>query len=139
MPDIRKDDLPSMDPKPQMDARHPPLQSDDLNPDRMHGQNIGAGAGDVNPGVRNAAQVKKLTRNLDGFTKDELREIPVLPDGARLEQGAVYVDLLDPERRPFQATGDDRAPPERCLVPKAETPYPYWNRLIGIDDPTRST
>lgn len=139
MPEIRKDDLPDVDPKPQMDQMHPAPQRADLNPDRMQGQNVGAGAGDVNAGVTNASHVKKLTRNLEGFTKDELTQIPVLPDGARLEQGAVYVDLFDPERQPFTAEGNDVVQPGRAVVPKSETPYMYWNRLLGEDDPTRST
>lgn len=139
MPDIRKDDLPNMDPKPQMDQIHPEPHRGDLNPDRMRGQNVGAGAGDINAGVTNASHVKKLTRNLEGFTHDELTQIPVLPDGARLQQGAVYVDLFDPERAAFTAEGNDRAPPGRALVPKSETPYMYWNRLLGEEDPRRST
>lgn len=139
MPEIRKGDLPDVHPKPQMDQMHPAALQADLNPNRMQGQNVGAGAGDVNPGVTNASHVKKLTRNLDGFTKDELTQIPVLPDGARLKQGAVYVDLVDPERDPFTAEGNDVVPPGRAVVPKAETPYMYWNRLLGIEDATRST
>jgi hypothetical protein len=75
--------------------------------------------------------VKELEESLSDFTSSELREIPLVPAGKRLEQGATYVDLRDPARRPFSAPGGAEAPEGSWLVPKAEVPYEYWNRLIG--------
>ena len=55
----------------------------------------------------------------------------------RLQQGATYVDLADPERGEFRATGEMSAGAESWYVPKDRVPYPIWNRLIGIRNPER--
>jgi hypothetical protein len=117
--------------KPQEGRKHPPQYERDLNPEWMAGQNFRERAEDVEPRVRYASEVKEITRFLQDFTFDELREIPVLAAGMRLEQGATYVNLRDPERTPFTATAEMRAGAEEWLVPKKEVPYPYWNRLIA--------
>ena len=114
------DDLPQ-----RKQPQHPDSYARDLNPAVAAGQNIG----DPVPQLR-AADVKELTRELRGFTLDELREIPVVKRGARLQQGATYFDLS--QRRAFTATGGMQAPEDTWLVPKAQTPTPYYNRLIGV-------
>jgi hypothetical protein len=60
-----------------------------------------------------------------------------LPEGSRLEQGAKYIDLADPARRQFTATGDVHVQPGGYYVPKHEVDYVLWNRLIGITDSER--
>ena len=57
-----------------------------------------------------------------------------VPAGARLQQGATYLDLTDPVRAEFKATGDLVAPPNRAYVPKDKVPYQIWNRLTGKAD-----
>jgi hypothetical protein len=74
---------------------------------------------------------------LEGITDDGLKQIPVLPDGARLEQGATYIDLRDPHRREFTATGDMVAERDHWYVAKDSVDYELWNRLIGISNPQR--
>ena len=111
---------------PQEARKHPDEYQRDLSPDRMAGQNIGASVATVP-----AADVKDVVSLLaDDFTMDELREIPVLIVGTRLEQGAKYVDLTDDERREITAMGGMTAAPEQWLVPKQETPPAYWNRIV---------
>ena len=90
---------------------------------------------DEEPGSIAASDVKDAVNILRDFDMDELREIPVLEYGARLKQGATYVDLHDPARKPFTAEGAMIAEIDQLIIPKAETPYQYWNRLIG--EPTR--
>src|SRR5690606_1326451 len=87
------DDLPQ-----RKQPQHPDSYARDLNPAGAAGQNIG----DPVPQLR-AADVKELTRELRGFTLDELREIPVVRRGARLQQGATHFDLS--QRRAFTASG----------------------------------
>lgn len=116
--------------KPQEEKKHPETYQRDLNPDWMKGQNIGQRAEEVEPGTRRASELKDVVAHLQDFTLEELREIPVLPPGARLEQGATYVNLRDPAREPFTATGDMRSGTDDWLVPKNEVAHPYWNRLI---------
>ena len=53
------------------------------------------------------------------------------------EQGATYIDLRDPHRREFTATGDMMASSDNWYVPKAVVDYQLWNRLIGIDNHER--
>ena len=72
-----------------------------------------------------------------GFTDDELKRIPILPQGSRLEQGATCVDLQDSQLAEFTATGAMEATPGHWYVPKSEVDYQLWNRLIGITNPER--
>jgi hypothetical protein len=79
-----------------------------------------------------AYDIKELHDRLRDFHNDELRQIPVLQNGSRLEQGAIYLDLMVPERGVFTASGALEAEAGHAYVPKSETAYPVWNRLIGI-------
>lgn len=116
---------------------HPSDWQEDLNPDPLGGQNIGDREVEHEPAVDPAAEDKEVVELLSDFTMDELREFPVLTEGAQLEQGATYVDLHDSERRPFRATGEMVATAENRYVPKSETPYPIWNRIVGAEPPER--
>ena len=118
---------------PQQQKKHPDRYMRDLNPDFSEGQNVGG-----REHLVAASELKQVVTLLDDFNMDELREIPIVRPNQRLQQGATYVDICDPDRAPFKATGQDLAREGQCLVPKAETPYPYWNRLIGMDDPQRT-
>lgn len=136
--DQRSSELERMQEKPQTEQKHPDEWQRDLNPDHMAGQNIGQTDADRRErGLVNAHEVKSLHRSLQGFTDDELRQIAVVPEGGRLQQGATYLDLNDPERDEFTATGEMQAGADNCYVPKSEVPYPVWNRLRGIEDPER--
>jgi hypothetical protein len=66
------------------------------------------------------------------WTDDELKQIPLMPVGARLEPGAIYVDLREPARREFAATDDMLVPTDGLYVPRSEVDYRAWNRLLGI-------
>lgn len=44
---------------------------------------------------------------------------------------------MDPERREFKAMGGQAADENHHYVPKRETDYVLWNRLIGIENPAR--
>jgi hypothetical protein len=87
--------------------------------------------------MRTAYDVKGAHNRLDGLTDDELKQIPILPPGTRLEQGATYVDLHAPEVREFTATGDMEAGAENWYVPKSQVSYLHWNHLIGVQNPER--
>ena len=113
--------------------QHPEQWREDLNPNRMAGQNVGIG----DQPSRTAYDLKDAHRMLEGITDDGLQQIPVLWPGTRLEQGATYIDLRDPQRREFTATGDMEAGRDNWYVPKSGVDYQLWNRLIGIDNPER--
>src|SRR5687768_7471598 len=88
--------------------------------------------------VRTAFDVKDVHDALRGFTDDELKQIPILPEGARLEEGATYLDLTDPVPTEITAHGVMRAEGSHRYVPKTEVDHELWNRLRGIDDPART-
>jgi len=116
--------------------QHPEEWRADLNPQAMAGQNVGSG-GAVSADLRTAYDIKDAHRMLEGITDIGLKQIPVLWPGTRLEQGGTYIDLHDPERREFRATGDMTASSENWYVPKDGVDYELWNRLIGIQNPER--
>ena len=126
------------DKTPRPGEQHPEQWRRDLNPNVMAGSNYGHAGPHPEEDARTAYDLKDLHRRLQGFADDELKQIPVLPTGSRLEQGATYIDLADPEAREFTAPGDMEAQRRQRLVLKSAVDYSLWNRLIGVDDPTRT-
>jgi hypothetical protein len=122
--------------KPQARQDHPDEYQRDLNPNHMAGQNIGAPSDARETDLRTAYDIKGLHRALrERFTDDELKQVPVLPPGRRLQQGATYVDLNEARPREFTALGNQSSGPEHCYAPKDLVPYIIWNRLIGEEKP----
>ncbi len=119
--------------------KHPQPYQQDLNPDAAKGINWG----DVGPhpekeNPRTAYDVKAVHAALRDYQDDELKQIPILPAGARLEASATYINLSDPERGEFTAEGREEVAEGDFVVPKAEVDYQLWNRLIGVTDPART-
>lgn len=123
---------------PQTERKHPGEWERDLNPDHMAGQNVGERSADREQGLRTAYDEKPLHRRLGEWEDDDLKQIPILPEGQRLQQGATYLDLQQLDRGEFTAMGEMAAGPENAYVPKDEVPYSIWNRLRGVDDPERT-
>jgi hypothetical protein len=125
--------------KPQAQTlhKHPEPYQHDLNPDAMAGQNIGLGEAQPAKTGPTAHDVKPIHRQLQGFTDDELKQIRLLPEGSRLEQGATYLDLATLELGEFTAMGDMRVGPNNRIVVKKEVDYELWNRLLGVEMPER--
>jgi hypothetical protein len=120
--------------------QHPEEWRQDLNPEAKAGQNYGGVGAHIDPDnpLRTAQDIKLLANAFaDDFTDDELKGIPILPEGERLRQGAKYVDLATPDRREFTATGRDAVGRDNFIVPKSEVDYQVWNRLIGVTNPER--
>ena len=74
------------------------LQPQAREPKRMAGQNLGLANPHPEQSSRTAYDLKAAHRLLDGITDDGLKQIPVLWEGARLEQGATYIDLRESRR-----------------------------------------
>ena len=111
----------------------------DLDPDGMAGRNVaGQGPDPARDGnTRTAYDAKAVHGRLNNFSDDDLQAIPILPEGARLQQGATYVDLLG-DRNEFSATGDTSAGKGNAYAPKDSVDYQLWNRLIGVTNPERT-
>jgi len=119
--------------------KHPEPYQQDLNPHASEGLNYGLlGRHPEKNNPRTAFDVKEAHRRLQGFTDDLLKQIPILPEGSRLEQDACYIDLADPARAEVKATGDMEAGANNLYVPKTDVDYQLWNRLIGVTDPART-
>jgi hypothetical protein len=88
--------------------------------------------------VRTAFDIKDVHDALRGFSDDELKQIPLMPEGARLEEGATYLDLTDPIPTEITAHGVMEAGPGQRYVAKTEVDHELWNRLRGVDDPERT-
>src|SRR5437667_7810699 len=86
---------------------------------------------------KTAYEIKNLHDRLQDLHDDDLKQVPILPEGARLEQGATYIDLREHDPREFTARADMVAGPANWYVPKTEVDYQLWNRLIGVDNPER--
>ena len=103
----------------------------DLNPNPMAGQNIGLDASEAEKNAPTARNMKEVQRFLEGYSKDQLEQIPILPPGSRLKQGATYINLATPECQEFTAMGGMEAGPDDLYVPKNEVDYALWNQLTG--------
>ena len=121
--------------QPQPGQQHPEEWRRDLNPNARAGQNDGGDQQLSN--APTAYEVKGVHRQFHGFSDDELKRIPIVPSGTRLQQGAVYVDLQDESLSEFKATGDMTVGTGNWYVPKDEVDYQLWNRLIGVTNPER--
>lgn len=121
----------------QSTEQQPDEWQQDLNPNQMAGQNHGLDGSHPEKDAPTAAEIKELHSQLADYTNDELKQIPVLPSGSRLEQGAKYIDLHDPERQEFTAMGNMEAGPDNLYVPKTEVSYQLWNRLTKVQNPAR--
>jgi len=103
----------------------------------MRGQNIGLGETQPAKPVPTAYDIKPIHRRFQEFSDDELKQIRILPEGTRLEQGATYLDLANLGLGEFTATGEMSAGPHNWIVAKEEVPYELWHRLIGAEMPER--
>ena len=101
----------------------------------LHGRRTDEGHG-MAP-THTLADEKAAHVQLSGLSTGDLARIPVLSEGTTLEHGATYVNLGDPDTRPFVATGREIAGPEDMFVPKAGIDYILWNRLTGVSTAER--
>jgi hypothetical protein len=109
--------------------------SEDLNPDFLAGEDHGEGIA-LEVGLT-AHDVKELRGKLADLTDDELKNIPIVPVGSRLEQGAKYIDLAHLEQDEFVATAGMVADADHYYVAKKATGYLLWNRLNQVSNPAR--
>jgi len=117
--------------KAQARQKHSDVWQEDLNPDRLAGQNIGLTSEAAQTSERTAFHLRKRGHEVRGLDDNDLKQMPVLAEGARLQQGATYVNLADEPPHEFRAAGNVTAQPGDAYVPKDRVPYEVWNRLLG--------
>jgi hypothetical protein len=118
-------------PKQQEKVKHPPAWEQDLNPNHLSGQNIGQASDARIETEWTAFHLRKRGLDLGGVNDEELKQVPLVAEGERLQQGATYVDLRHQPPEEFTARGDMAAGPDNAFVPKDQVPYEIWNRLVG--------
>lgn len=112
-------------------TQHPEEYQKDLNPEFLAGQNYGLDGERYEEGAATAYDYKDIRELLPDWHGSELRQLVIVPEGARLQQGATYLDLRQLERGEFKARGDMEAGPGSRLVPKDRVGYDLWNRLTS--------
>lgn len=100
----------------------------DLHEDDRAGQHGGA----LPRREYTAFDVKALHETMPDFTNDELKRIPILAHGERLEQGGIYLDLSDRAQGVFVAQGSLEAQDPHLYVPKADCDFAIWDKLTGV-------
>ncbi|MHB0956226.1 MAG: hypothetical protein ACYC0X_07595 [Pirellulaceae bacterium] len=116
--------------------KHPETYQQDLAPDASKGINYGK-VGPPTP-TRTAYDFKRLPAALTDYSPDELKQIRILEEGARLETGATYLNLADDSPQEIQARGDEVVGQQDFYLAKKDIPYEWWNRLLGNRDPRRT-
>jgi len=108
---------------PRPGEQHPERWRADLNPDAVA----------TAAPTRTAHDVKSVHRRLSNLFDDDLKQIPVVPEGTRLEQGATYVDLNNLDNGELVARGDMVAGPGMLYVAKDSVDYVLWNVLTEVE------
>jgi hypothetical protein len=123
--------MPDTSPRtPRPGAQHPEEWRGDLSRNALEGRNEGAPRWEDEGDYVTAYEAKPVHDRLRHFSDSDLKRIPIVPRGARLEQGATYLDLLEEDPRPFQAMGDMTAERGRAYIAKSEVDYQLWNLVI---------
>lgn len=118
-------------------ANNQNTQSADTYDADLHPHNrAGESSGGPQQNTRTAYDLKELHRALHDLPDNELRQIPVLEAGTRLEEGAVYLDLRRPENGEFRGMNNRVVGAEDWLVPKSQTDFELWNRLCNHISPS---
>ena len=121
--------------KPQEIQKHPDEWQRDLNPQHLEGQNVRSEGSHRSDDEMTAFHLRKRGHQLRGLDDNDLKQVPLLREGTRLQQGATYVDLTQQNPREFTARGDMQAQPGHAYAAKDRVPYEIWNRLIGEPKP----
>ncbi len=108
----------------------------DLRPNEFAGNNDGADSAQNEKSAPSAYEFKELHGQFPQLDNADLKNIPILPAGTRLDQGATYLDLMNPDKGEYSAVGSETVGEKDYIVPKSEIGYPLWNRLIGKDGAT---
>ena len=115
--------------EPRPGSQHPEEYRRNLNDPLASGDDRGAPLWeDVE--YKTAFDLKQVHARLREVPDDDLKRIPVLPRGTRLEQGATYLDLLAERPEEFTATANMDAGRANAYVAKSEVDYELWNVLL---------
>jgi len=78
---------------------------------------------------RTARDVRSEHRVLLSFSDADLAAMPLVPEGTRLARGGWYMDLHNPAKADFPATGDETVEPGQHMLARKEVPGLLWDEL----------
>jgi hypothetical protein len=78
---------------------------------------------------RTAKDVRAEHRVLLSFSNADLAAMPLVPEGTRLVRGGWYLDLHNPAKADFLASGDEAVEPGQHMLARKEVPGELWEEL----------
>jgi hypothetical protein len=98
---------------------------------QLHDQSrAGQHAGGATHETRPASDIKELKKQIARPTANDLKALPVLAPGQRLQQGAVYCNLNQLDLGEFRAMGAMEASDTDLFVAKSEVDFELWNKIV---------
>jgi hypothetical protein len=78
---------------------------------------------------RTAKDVRAEHRVLLSFSDADLAAMALVPESTRLGRGGWYLDLHNPAKADFLATGDEAVEPGQHVLARKEVPAVLWEEL----------
>ena len=78
---------------------------------------------------RTARDVRAEHRVLLSFSDADLAKMSLIPEGTRLARGGWYLDLHNPAKADFPATGDETVEPGQHMLARKEVSAELWDEL----------
>ena len=78
---------------------------------------------------RTAKDIRAEHRVLLSFSDADLAAMPLVPEGTRLARGGWYLDLHNPAKADFPATGDETVEPGQHMLARKEVSPELWDEL----------
>ena len=78
---------------------------------------------------RTAKDVRAEHRVLLSFSDADLSAMPLVTEGMRLARGGWYLDLHNPAKADFPASGDETVEPGQHMLARKEVPGELWEEI----------
>jgi hypothetical protein len=78
---------------------------------------------------RTAKEVRTEHRVLLSFSDKDLAAMPLVSEGTRLARGGWYMDLHNPAKADFPASGDETVEPGQHMLARKEVSVELWDEL----------
>jgi hypothetical protein len=86
------------------------------------------------PERRTARDVRSEHRVLLSFSDTDLARMSLIPEGTGLVRGGWYLDLHNPAKADFLATGDETVEPGQHVLARKEVRPELWDELVRACD-----
>jgi hypothetical protein len=83
---------------------------------------------------RTAKDVRAEHRVLLSFSDSDLSAMPLATEGTRLARGGWYLDLHNPAKADFLATGDETVEPGQHVLARKSVSRELWEELLRACD-----